>query len=94
MKPIYSIQYSSIKFDDFLEVLKSFRISILVDIITNPFSRFVLEYRKENLEKALKQANIGYIFLGNILGRKLETPSFYTPDGYWNYNVINQVNGG
>ncbi|WP_228369865.1 DUF488 domain-containing protein [Caldicellulosiruptor saccharolyticus] len=78
----------------FLEVLKSFRISILVDIITNPFSRFVLEYRKENLEKALKQANIGYIFLGNILGRKLETPSFYTPDGYWNYNVINQVNGG
>lgn len=90
VKPIYSIGYSSTKFVDFLDILKKYKISTLIDVRTNPISRFVPEYRKENLEKALKQANIGYIFLGNLLGGKPENPSYYTPEGYWNYNVIIQ----
>ncbi|WP_237699008.1 DUF488 domain-containing protein [Caldicellulosiruptor obsidiansis] len=57
---------------------------------TNPFSRFAPEYRKENLEKALEQANIKYIFLGNLLGGKPENPSFYTPEDYWDYSAIIQ----
>ncbi len=90
VKPIYSIGYSSTRFVDFLDILKKFRISTLIDIRTNPFSRFVPEYRKENLEKVLKQANIKYIFLGNLLGGKPENPSFYTPKGYWDYSAIIQ----
>lgn len=90
MKLIYSIGCSSTRFVNFLDILKKYKILTLIDVRTNPFSRFVPEYRKENLEKALELVNISYIFLGNLLGGKPENPSFYTPEGYWNYNVIIQ----
>lgn len=54
VKLIYFIGYLLVKFNDFLEIFKSFKILVFVDVRINFFLRFVLEYRKENLEKVLK----------------------------------------
>jgi len=67
MKEIFTIGHSTRSFEEFLSLLKRFKISILVDVRRFPTSKLE-HFKKEKLEPLLKQEGIKYIHLGKELG--------------------------
>jgi uncharacterized protein (DUF488 family) len=82
--PVYTVGYGSRSFDNFLSLLKKYRIDYLVDVRSKPYSRFNPAYTKENLEENLRKHYIRYVFMGETLGGQPSDDSCYT-DGKVDY---------
>jgi len=67
MKEIFTIGHSTRSFEEFLLLLKRFKIGILVDVRRFPTSKLE-HFKKEKLEAFLKREGIKYIYLGKELG--------------------------
>lgn len=72
MDTIYTIGHSNLHSDRFLDLLKKYNITMVVDIRSVPFSRFYPQFNKENLAKSLDMAGINYIFEGDRLGGRIK----------------------
>ncbi|MGZ3615941.1 MAG: DUF488 domain-containing protein [Ktedonobacteraceae bacterium] len=87
--PIYTIGYGNRSIEDFVKLLKKFDIKFLVDIRSQPYSRFNTDFSKDELEKSLKQHSIRYIFMGNTLGGRPKDNSCYV-DGKVDYAKVRE----
>ncbi len=90
--PIFTIGYGGRKIEAFIELLMRFDIRTLVDIRSNPYSRFQPAYRKQAFSEYLTQAGIHYIFMGEALGGRPKDPACYT-DGKVDYKKLQQQPG-
>jgi uncharacterized protein (DUF488 family) len=61
---------------------------VLVDIRSNPYSKFAPQFNKDILKKGILTSGIKYLFLGKELGGKPEDPEFYDPEGFVQYSRI------
>ena len=84
---IYTIGHSNITQESFIEILKLFKIQLLVDVRSSPYSKYVSHFNSENISKALKENNIRYIFLGSYIGGKPKDEKYYR-DGKVDYELI------
>lgn len=91
---IYTIGHSNVDFKEFLDLLEDKGIEVLVDVRSVPFSKYAPQFNRENMGKELKNGNIEYIFMGDVLGGKPEDTSCYVKNnvvyekimgkrGYW-----------
>ena len=67
---IYTIGHSTHPLDEFLALLRSFSISLVVDIRSFPTSKRYPQFSKENLDRSLNENSIGYLHLVKLGGRK------------------------
>lgn len=67
---IYTIGHSTPTLTEFLDILQSFSIKILVDIRSLPGSRKFPQFNKENLMISLKEVGIQYIHSADLGGRR------------------------
>ena len=67
MKRIYTIGYGGRSLRKFLEILKDNGISMVVDVRRFPTSKNP-DFKRENLEASLREAGVGYMYLGDLLG--------------------------
>lgn len=74
---LFSIGYGNRKADAFLDILKEYKISCLVDIRSNPQSRFNPTYNRLRLKTFLEENGIEYLFMGETLGGKPKDDSLY-----------------
>ncbi len=82
--PVYTIGYGNRPFSEFVGLLRHYSIQFLVDIRSQPYSRFKPEFSKEQLEKQLKQCGIRYVFMGDTLGGRPNDRTCYV-DGKVDY---------
>lgn len=75
---IFTIGYGNRPIQAFIQLLKKYEIEILIDIRTNPFSRFNPNYRIQQFEVHLINNEIRYLFLGKELGGKPADLSCYS----------------
>jgi uncharacterized protein (DUF488 family) len=68
MATLYTIGHSTRSLDDLIRVLQAHSIQTLVDIRTYPMSRRLPYFNRENLEKALPEAGIRYVWLKDLGG--------------------------
>lgn len=87
MKQIYSIGYGSREINDFISLLKKYKISTLVDIRTLPASRFRPDYNKKRFAEKLLLENVEYLFWGDTLGGKPKQEALYT-NGMVDYDKV------
>lgn len=73
---LFTIGHSNKPFEAFLELLKAHDIQTLVDVRTNPYSRFCPHFNKAHFETELPKHNIAYDFKGKNLGGKGENVLF------------------
>lgn len=73
-KTIWTIGHSTHKLEEFIDMLKSFQIELVVDIRSFPGSRKFPQFNKEALEISLPQNNIQYFHLRNLGGRRKANP--------------------
>jgi uncharacterized protein (DUF488 family) len=89
IKNIFTIGYGGRQFDDFVAILLKYRIDSILDIRSNPFSRFQPRYNKANLQSLLSEQGIEYLYKGDVLGGKPRAGMFYHSNGVLNHDLIN-----
>jgi uncharacterized protein (DUF488 family) len=67
---LFTIGHSSRTFDDFLSLLREFKISTLVDIRRFPGSRKFPHFNRQSLEATLPASGIEYLWLEDLGGRR------------------------
>lgn len=77
MNKLYTIGHSNHSIEQFIELLRMHGITAVGDVRSSPYSRFNPQFNRENLQKALREAGIAYVFLGKELGPRSEDPSCY-----------------
>lgn len=77
---IYTIGHSDHPTEAFIELLRQQNISTLVDVRSQPFSRWSPQFNKEVLAHELELAGLSYVFMGNELGGRPSDRSLYNGD--------------
>ena len=88
MHAILTIGYGNLAIEEFLGLLKKNGIGTLVDIRSKPYSKARPEYRKKELERAVREEGMEYIFLGHKLGGMPDDDSFYDLDGDVDFDLL------
>jgi uncharacterized protein (DUF488 family) len=71
---IWTIGHSTLSIEDFISALSSFAIQTLVDVRSYPGSRRYPQFNKENLRNRLAAAEIEYLHLPELGGRRRARP--------------------
>ena len=65
---VYTVGHSDRTLKQFVRVLKAHGIQAVVDVRRFPTSRKVPHFSREALSKALREAGVEYVYLGDLLG--------------------------
>lgn len=76
---IFTIGHSNHSGDEFTALLLQHAIALLVDVRSQPFSRYNPQFNRETLATALRQEGIRYADLGKTLGGRPEQADLYDP---------------
>lgn len=71
----------------FIDLLESHGVTAIADVRSMPYSRFNPQYNREDIKADLKEAGIGYVFLGKELGARRDEPECYV-NGKARYDLI------
>jgi uncharacterized protein (DUF488 family) len=87
MSELFTIGHSMQSWEQFLELLRRHRISAIGDVRSSPYSARFPHFNREILDRALRGANIRYVFLGDELGARRSERDCYV-DGVARYDRI------
>ncbi len=76
---IYTIGHSDHETATFIDLLRQHAISLVVDVRSQPYSRWTHQFNRETLAHDLTEAGITYQFLGDALGGRPSDPTLYGP---------------
>lgn len=85
---VFTIGHSIHSLEKLISLLSANRIDVLVDIRSDPYSRKVPHFNKDNLEKEIKKSGLKYLFLGKELGGRPTKRQFYDQEGFVLYSKI------
>jgi uncharacterized protein (DUF488 family) len=85
---VLTIGHSNRPIDEFLALLKQNAVEVLVDVRSQPHSRYVPHFDSANLKRAVEAAGVQYVFLGRELGGKPEGREFYDAGDHAVYSRI------
>ncbi len=88
--PIYTIGYGKREIDEFLTVLKAQEIDFLIDVRSQPYSRYKPDFSKQALAQHLQSEDIRYVFMGQQLGGRPTNPACLN-NGQVDYDKIRQM---
>jgi len=74
---LFTIGHSNHSLDKFIGLLERHGVVTLVDVRSAPYSRFNPQFNRKNLESALPQRGIGYVYAGQQLGGRPSDPGCY-----------------
>ena len=74
---IHTIGHSDHTAATFMELLRRRDIDLVVDVRSQPYSRWAPQFNRETLERELGAAGIRYHFMGDVLGGRPSAPELY-----------------
>lgn len=81
---IFTIGHGGRSQEAVFEKLSREKVSYVVDVRSVPYSRFQPDFSRDQLEASLRQNNMNYVFMGDLLGGRPKDESCYT-DGKVDY---------
>lgn len=88
MTELFTIGHSNHGLLEFLGILNKLGIRVLVDIRSEPYSRYSPQFNRSDLQHHLEAAGIQYRYSGAAIGGKPRDPSLYTPAGKPDYDGL------
>jgi len=76
---IYTIGHSDHDLSTFLGLLRRHGITLLVDVRSQPYSRWTPQFNRETLARDLQDSGMAYQFMGDVLGGRPADPGLYDP---------------
>ena len=77
---LYTIGHSDHTTAAFVDLLRRHGITLVVDVRSQPYSRWAPQFNRETLARDLDDAGIAYQFMGDALGGRPADPTLYDPD--------------
>jgi uncharacterized protein (DUF488 family) len=74
---LYTIGHSDHPLDEFLALLRRHEIAILVDVRSQPYSRWTPQFNREPFARAVEGAGVRYVHEGDALGGRPADPALY-----------------
>jgi uncharacterized protein (DUF488 family) len=90
LNSIYTVGHSTHTAEVFIRLLTQHEITAVADVRSVPASRFTPQFNKEPLKRALREADVEYVFLGRELGARSDNPACYE-DGQVRYDRLAQT---
>jgi uncharacterized protein (DUF488 family) len=87
---LFSVGHSNHDLDRFLALLRGAGITAVADVRSSPFSRRLPQFNRPELECALREHGVAYLFLGEELGGRPQRPDLYT-DGVADYERMRKT---
>ncbi|WP_419554434.1 DUF488 family protein [Candidatus Poriferisodalis sp.] len=85
---LWTIGHSNHPADRFLALLQQHSIETVVDVRSQPYSRFSPHFRQSRLRELLSEIGVGYLFLGDELGGRPKEPELYDDAGNVMYDLV------
>ena len=86
---IHTIGHSDHSTVELVKLLKQHHISRVVDVRSQPYSRWAPQFNRETFARDLEHAGLSYEFMGDSLGGRPEDPTLYDPgEEHPNYERI------
>jgi len=85
---VYTVGHSNLPVDAFLDILRRHAITLVVDIRSEPYSRYAPHFNKREMEGAVVHAGLRYRYAGATLGGKPRDPGLLGPHGVPDYDRI------
>lgn len=86
-KTILTIGYSNVDFNVFLEKAKKANITAIADVRSTPYSKYTPQFNREAVKESLKEHDIAYVYVGNMIGGWPKSDEYYT-DGIADYTKM------
>lgn len=78
MREVFTIGYGGRDTSEFITILNRYGIDTLVDVRSQPYSRYMPDFSSERLSKILNRAGIRYEFMGDSLGGRPKDQTCYS----------------
>lgn len=91
MKNLYTIGHSIHEIDNFITLLKKNHIDTIVDVRSTPYSKFASQFNRETFKDALKERQIYYLFMGDLLGARYEDEGLLFDSGKVNFKKVQKT---
>jgi len=88
VKIAYTIGHSNHSLEYFFELVKRYNIINIVDVRSYPFSKYAFQFNFDNLKHTINDIGFRYLFLGDQLGGRPESPEFYDENGFVLYDKL------
>jgi uncharacterized protein (DUF488 family) len=85
---LYTIGHSNHALEIFLGLLHQHAIEVLVDVRSQPYSRYTPHFTGATLKSAIQKAGLRYLYLGKELGGRPDDDSFYDDRGRVRYDLV------
>jgi uncharacterized protein (DUF488 family) len=85
---LFTVGHSNQPVEAFIDLLREHEIGVVVDVRSSPYSKYVPHFNKEEIQQALENAGIKYLFLGRELGGRPEGSEFYDEENYVLYHRL------
>ncbi|MGG5461563.1 DUF488 family protein [Clostridium sp. B9] len=85
---IYTIGHSNYYMNRLVDMLKKYDINCVVDIRGIPYSKYNVQYNKEDLEITLKSLGFKYIYMAREFAAKRENKISYNREGYADFKKV------
>lgn len=85
---IYTIGHSNYQIEKLIDMIKYYKINCVVDIRGIPYSKYNVQYNKEEIAKTLKEAGFLYIYMAKEFAANREKKISYTKDGYCDFEKV------
>ena len=88
MPTVYTVGHSNHSLGAFLALLERHGIRTLVDVRSQPYSRYVTHFNREELEGAVERRQIKYVYGGDELGGRPIGDEFYDVQSHVRYGRV------
>ena len=86
--PIYTIGHSNHEMATFLQLLSDNAIQVVVDVRSAPYSRYVPQFNKKEIEVSVAATGLKYVFMGDAIGGKPSDPLYLDAYGKVMYGKL------
>jgi len=87
----FTIGHSDLPVEAFVYYLQKVRVDCIIDVRSAPYSKYQPQYNREEISSVLKQENIEYRYMGDVLGGRYSDPDLLFPDGTVDYQKVSKT---
>ncbi len=88
---LFSTGHGNVAINVFIGLLQQHEIEMLVDIRSQPYSRFNPQFNRETLKRSITAVGLNYTYLGDTLGGRPKGEQFYFSNGKADYERLEQA---
>src|SRR5713226_798522 len=85
---LFSIGHSNLEFPRFVQLLLQSGVSAIADVRSQPYSKWLPWSNRPNLEQMLREHEINYHFMGDLLGGRPRLSDVYDSEGRVDYERV------